>query len=116
MKVHSVSLVNALTLIVASLWAYVDIAMKSVTALIPAVFGVLLLLCYQGIKTENKVIAHIAVVLTFILIVALVRPFGSALGSGEVIPILRTSAMMLTSVVAVVFFIKSFRDARRARN
>lgn len=115
MKAHTASLINATTLIVCSLWAYVEIGGKSWTALIPAVFGVALLLCYRGVKAENKVIAHVAVTLTGVLALALFQPLSGALAGDAFLPILRTVAMMATSILAIVFFVKSFRDARRAQ-
>ena len=39
------------------------------TALIPFVFGIILLLCTKGIKKENAVIGHIAALLTTLLII-----------------------------------------------
>ena len=45
---------------------------QSPTALIPVGFGVILLLCTIGLKKENKIIAHVAVLLTLVILVALV--------------------------------------------
>lgn len=115
MKAHTASLINAATLIICSIWAFLSIGGSSWTALIPAVFGVALLACYPGVKAENKVIAHIAVVLTFVILLALYMPLSSALSSGAAGALIRALAMVVTTALALVFFIKSFRDARRAR-
>ena len=40
------------------------------TAFIPVGFGVMLLAC-SGVKAQNKVVAHIAVLLTLLILVAL---------------------------------------------
>ncbi|MEM8637163.1 MAG: hypothetical protein AAGF33_19530, partial [Pseudomonadota bacterium] len=87
----------------------------SLTALIPAAFGLILLGCYSGVKVENKVIAHIAVLCTFIIFVALFMPLVSAIRTGDTWSALRPMIMLATTGIALVFFIKSFIDARRAR-
>ena len=115
MKAHTASLINAATLIVCSIWAYASIGGSSFTALIPGAFGVALLVCYRGVKAENKVIAHIAVLVTLVVLIALFMPLSSALSTGSLWATLRAVAMMATSILAIVYFIKSFRDARRAR-
>ena len=115
MAPHTASLVNAVVLLVCSAWGYWATDFKSMTALIPAAFAVALFACYPGVRAENKLIAHIAVLLTFVLLVALYMPLSSALESGELGPIVRSVLMAVTTVFAMVAFIKSFRNARRAR-
>lgn len=115
MTAHTASLINAATLIVCSIWAYAAIGGSSITALTPAAFGIALILCYRGVAAQNKVIAHIAVVLTLVVLIALYMPLSSALASGDAGALIRAVAMIVTTVFAMVFFIKSFRDARRAR-
>ncbi|MEL6340385.1 MAG: hypothetical protein AAFQ65_10785 [Myxococcota bacterium] len=115
MKAHIASLINALTLIAMPAWAYLSAEVPSLTALIPCAFGVALVLCVPGVKAENKVIAHIAVLLTLIVLVALFMPLRGAIGRGDGLAIARVSLMLITSVVAMVFFVKSFIDARRRR-
>ncbi|MEM1380096.1 MAG: hypothetical protein AAGH41_05660 [Pseudomonadota bacterium] len=115
MKAHTASLINALILIACSAWAYLASDTPSITALIPAFFGAGLLLCVPGVKAENKVIAHIAVLLTLVVLLALFMPLRGALGRGDTVAILRVVLMMASTAVAFVFFIKSFIDARKAR-
>ncbi|MEM9735649.1 MAG: hypothetical protein AAF908_03470 [Pseudomonadota bacterium] len=115
MTAHLASLINAIALIALSAWAYIGGGGASFTALIPAAFGVGLILCYPGVKSENKVIAHIAVVLTLVVLIALIMPLSGAIGRGDGMSILRIGLMMATSAVAIVFFVKSFIDARRNR-
>ena len=66
MNATKANLLNSIVLIAVGGWGYFDGDGKSITALIPVIFGVVLLLCYSGIKKQNKVIAHIAVLVTFI--------------------------------------------------
>ncbi|MEM9329916.1 MAG: hypothetical protein AAGA53_01245 [Pseudomonadota bacterium] len=115
MKAHTASLLNAITLMIMSAWAYLSSQSPSFTALIPAAFGLALVGCYFGVKNENKVIAHIAVILTLIVFLVLFVPLNGAIGRGDGEAILRLSLMIVTSLIALVFFIKSFRDARKAR-
>jgi uncharacterized RDD family membrane protein YckC len=115
MKAHNASLVNAILLIVLSLWGYLSSDSPSFTALIPAIAGVLLLFCYPGVKKENKIIAHIAVVITLLIAIGLVRPLTGAFGRNDAGAIFRVSLMLISSVVAMVYFVKSFIRARKGR-
>lgn len=109
------NLINAVCLIVISAWAYLATDMKSFTALIPAVAGLGLLLCTPGVRAENKAIAHVAVLVTLLLAVALVQPLVSGISDGDAIGTVRVLVMMATCILAMVFFIRSFIDARRSR-
>lgn len=115
MNANTANLLNAAVLIAMSIWAYVSVSMASITPLIPAAFGVALLFCAPGVRTENKVIAHVAVVLTLLVFIALFMPLRSMLSAGDTLGLVRVLAMQATSLLAMVFFIKSFRDARLAR-
>ncbi len=116
MKAHQANLFNSITLIVIGAWGAAATSLNSMTALIPVVGGILLLLCQNGVKNENKTIAHIAVVLTLILVVGLVKPFSSALSDGDNLGALRTGVMILTGLLALGAFIKSFIDARKVQS
>ena len=107
------NLLNSIILIVVGGWGYFDGDGKSMTALIPVMFGVVLLLCNNGIKNQNKVIAHLAVLATFICLVGLFMPLNGAIERGNDIAVIRVSAMIASSVIALIFFIKSFIEARR---
>jgi len=115
MTAHTASLINALTLIACSIWAFLAVGGVHWTPLIPGAFGLALLACYPGVKAENKVVAHIAVVLTVVILVALYMPLASAIEGGLPGPLIRSVLMVATTIFALVFFIRSFRDARRAR-
>ena len=115
MKAHTASLINALILIGFGLWAYLGSETPSKTALIPVVFGVILLSLYRGVKKENKIVAHIAVLLTLLILGGLVKPLTASIGRSDGLAIARVAVMMVSTIVAVVFYIKSFIDVRRAR-
>ncbi|MEM1275001.1 MAG: hypothetical protein AAGH74_00600 [Pseudomonadota bacterium] len=115
MTAHMASLINALALIGMSAWAYLTGGGASMTALIPAAFGIALIACYPGVKAQNKAVAHIAVLATLVVLIALIMPLRGAIGREDGLSILRVAIMMATSVFAMVYFVKSFIDARRAR-
>ena len=115
MKAHTASLINAVLLIVLPLWGYLSSETPSITALIPAFIGVLLLAMNYGVKKENKIIAHIAVVLTLVILFGLITPLKGAISRGDALAIGRIIVMIISTVVAMVFFVKSFIDAKKRR-
>ena len=52
MEASKANLINSITLITIGGWGY--FSGSSMTALIPVMFGVVLLLCNSGIKKESK--------------------------------------------------------------
>ena len=111
MKASFYNILNSIVLISLGLWGYFDV--QSPTALIPVGFGVILLLCTIGLKKENKIIAHVAVLLTLVILVALVgMRLPKSLDSGGV-GLFRVIAMITTSVLSMVAFVLSFIKARR---
>ena len=115
MKAHTASLSNALVLILISAWAYIQAVEPSLTSLIPAVFGLLLLACYPGVRSENKIVAHLAAVLTLLILLALIMPLRGAINREDTMAMLRVGLMLASTLLAMVFFIKSFIDVRRRR-
>ncbi|MEM7733698.1 MAG: hypothetical protein AAF280_13095 [Pseudomonadota bacterium] len=115
MTPHTANMINAIVLVLCSVWAYLTPEFSYWTALVPAGVGLALLVCNPGVKAQNKVIAHIAVTLTLAIFLLLLVPFFKAMGEGNVMSILRVGLMLATCILAKVAFIKSFRDARRAR-
>lgn len=115
MNAHIASLINAITLVVLGLWGYFGSETPSMTSLIPPVVGVILVAVNPGVKKENKVLAHVAVLLTFLIVLGLVMPLKGAFGRDDMMAVARVAIMLATSIFAMVFFIKSFRDARKKR-
>jgi len=72
-KAHNINKFYALLLILLGsfgfIMRYVEQGDTQFTALIPAVFGLILLSFTSGIKNENSVIGHLAGVLTLVLVV-----------------------------------------------
>lgn len=113
MKAHTASLINAATLIALSLWGYFSSDSPSITALIPTVIGVILLALNTGVKNGNKIIAHIAVFLTLIILFGLIKPLQGAIGRASYDSVIRVAIMVVTTILALIFFVKSFIDARK---
>ena len=119
MTVEKMNLINALTLVILGLWGFIDVNTPSLetgiswTALIPVFFGVILLLCHKGIKNGSKVIAHISVVLTLLILIALVgKRLPISIENGG-IGLFRVAAMSVISLLAFVSFIRSFIENRK---
>ena len=115
MNAPTANLINSGTLVIMGLWGDFSSESPSSTAFIPVIGGVLLLLMHNGVKTENKVIAHIAVVLTLIMILGLAMPLKGAIGREDTMAIVRVAIMVITGILAMVAFIGSFKAARKAR-
>ena len=114
MKPYVANLINGVLLVAISSWGYFGSETPSGTALIPAVIGVLLLLCNGGVKRENKVIAHVAVLLTILAIAGNGMALKGAMGRDDMMAVTRVGIMMASCVVATVAFVKSFIAARRS--
>ena len=115
MKPYLINLINAIILVVLGIWAYLTSSHPSFTALIPVTAGIILILITPGFRKGNRVLAHVAVTLTFLILLGLIKPLTGSIGRSDTAGILRVSVMMLSSVAAMIIFIRSFIDARRNR-
>ena len=115
MTAANLSLLNAVLLIALGVVGYALPENPSKTALIPVGFGIALLLCNPGVRKNNAVIAHVAVLLTLVVFIALVKPLRGAIGREDSAAIGRIVIMILSSALALFAFIKSFVDVRRSR-
>ncbi|MDC1491876.1 hypothetical protein N8376_00785 [Flavobacteriaceae bacterium] len=108
------NIINSLSLIFVGFWVYLNTG--SIAVLITVSFGIILLLCSNGIKKENKVIAHIAVLLTLVIFIALFAITFFDTPNLEGIVLSGVIIMILTSIVSMVSFIKSFIANKKSRN
>lgn len=115
MKAHLASLINALLLVILGLTGYFMSENPSPTAFIPVALGAVLLALNGGVKKENKMIAHIAVLVTLITLGGLFMPLKGAFGRDDMGAIIRVSIMILSTLYAMITFIQSFIAARKAR-
>ena len=113
MKASLSSLLNAIILISMGLWGYFESESKAITALIPVIIGIILLLVNKGVKNENKALAHVAVLLTFLILLGLVKPLLGAFERENTYAIIRVLLMIISSLWAMISFIKSFISARK---
>ncbi len=119
MKTYQANMLNVLTLITMSLWAYFayeptpEKMSPSLTTFIPLFFGVILLICNNGLKKEKKIIAHVAVLITLLSVIGLTKPLMSAIDEERFMGVFRVGLMILTGVIALITFIKSFIEARK---
>jgi hypothetical protein len=113
MKPFQANLLNAIVLIALGAWGYFGSENPSTTALIPVAFGLIFLLSTPTFRKGNRVVVHIIVLLTLLLVIALFRPLTSALDKDNTMAVVRVAIMMATSLLALGIFIKSFIDARR---
>jgi len=113
MKPYIANLINAILLITLGIWGYFGSQTPSFTALIPVFAGTLLLVLTPWFKKGNKVVAHVVVVLTFILLIALFKPLTGAIGRNDYAAVIRVCIMILLTLFALGIFIKSFIEARR---
>ena len=115
MKASLSSLLNAIILISMGLWGYFESESKAITALIPVIIGTILLLVNKGVKNENKALAHVAVLLTFLILFGLVKPLLGAFERENTYAVIRVLLMIISSLWAMISFIKSFIPARKNR-
>jgi hypothetical protein len=117
MKAANANLLNAVVLIAAGLYGYFGIkgadGNSSITALIPAFFGILFLALHKGVASANKIIGHVVVVLTLLLLGMCVGRFIKVPDWGAKKYIFL--ACIVSNLIAAIAFIKSFIDARKAR-
>ncbi|MDG2371313.1 MAG: hypothetical protein P8L83_01735 [Flavobacteriaceae bacterium] len=115
MKPYIASLINAIILISMGAWGYFDSDPRAVTALIPVIIGFILLLVNSGVKNENKLFAHVAVLLTLIILLGLIKPLTGSIEKQNSLAIFRVIIMILSSGWALKTFIKNFIEIRKAR-
>ncbi len=115
MKPYFANFAFGLVLIILSAIGYFVSATPSSTAFIPAAFGLVLISMTSGMRKDNKVIAHIVVTLTLLVLIALAMPLRGAVQREDSGAVLRIIVMMVAGLMAMAIYIKSFVDARRNR-
>ena len=97
------------------LWGYFGSPTPSFTSLIPVFAGMILLALTRGIRKANKTIAHISVIFTLLVLIALIKPLSGSLSRNDHAATARVLVMMFTCVLALVIYIKSFIDVKQQR-
>jgi uncharacterized membrane protein (UPF0136 family) len=119
----TVSIVFGVLLIALGMWGYFGTGTSSPTALIPAVFGVLLAACGAFAFNEKnlKMAMHIAATLAllgFLGSFSGLMKLPALLSGGDVArpdAVIARSIMAVLSLLFLILCVKSFIDARRAR-
>jgi hypothetical protein len=96
-------------------WSYLINESRPITALIPVFIGICLILLNKRVKNEDKLGAHLAVLLTFLIIIGLIKPLMGSFGRENYQAIFRIILMEVTSILALFSFIKSFIETRKNR-
>ncbi len=115
MKPYQINILNAVILIALGLWGYLGSTSPSPTALIPVGFGIIFALVTPSLRKDNKTVAHVVVLLTIILAIALIVPLLGAINRDDAIAVVRTGVMLAGCVAALIIYIRSFIEARRSR-
>ncbi len=117
MKAATANIFNAIVLIAAGLYAYFMIltpeGTRAPTALIPAAFGLLFLIFQKGVANHNKIISHVVVVLTLLLLVICIMRFVKV--EDWVAKKYVFLVCVISNAVALIAFIGSFIEARKNR-
>lgn len=117
MTASAANLFNAIVLIAAGIIGYFMVPAahgpQSPTALIPAIFGILFLVLHKGVASGNKIVSHIVVTLTIVLLVMCIMRFVKVNEWDAKKYIFL--ACILSNAIATIAFIGSFITARRNR-
>ena len=105
------TLFSIATLVFISLMSYM--ITSSPTALIPFIFSILIGICYSLYDRNNKVFAHIILVLLLLVLVALFMPLNKRIDANDLWGIIRISTMQLACLYTIACFVKSFIEARK---
>ena len=114
-SIQKFNLINSIALISMSAWGYIDTS--SFTALIPAFFGVILLLLGTMLTNEKlvKLCAHLLVLFTLLILLALIIQVLPGVVERGGVGLIRVILMISTSTIAMIVFIKSFINNRKSR-
>ena len=114
-SIQKFNLINSIALISMSAWGYIDT--NSFTALIPAAFGLILLVLGTMLTNDKlvKLSAHLVVLFTLLILLALVIQVLPGVVDRGGIGLIRVILMISTCSIAMIVFVKSFIDNRKSR-
>ena len=122
MAPYKANLLNGLVLLIVGILGYLEISNSatndfSPTVFIAPAFGILFLLLTPGLKKENKIVAHLVVLLTFLLGTMLLIMFIKRLSTGSNLTdpsMIRFLIMIISCFTAMIVFVGSFKKNRRS--
>jgi peptidoglycan/LPS O-acetylase OafA/YrhL len=112
MKLHIISLINGIILMIFGIWSHLWPESPSPTALIPLVFGAAILVLNKGVRNYRKAISNTVMVLTFLILVGLIFPLTGSIERGDTPALIRVIIMMAASLFSFIFFVKRFINDR----
>jgi hypothetical protein len=112
MKLHIISLINGIILMIFGIWSHLWPESASPTALIPVVFGAAILVLNKGIRNYHKAISNMVMVLTFLILVGLIFPLTGSIERGDTPALIRVIIMMTASLISLIFLVKRFINDR----
>jgi hypothetical protein len=115
MKVYLISMMNSFVLILLGLFGYFGSETPSPTALIPVFTGSLLLSLIKGVKSGNRPIAHFSAILTFLILLAMIKPLTGSISRSDSGAIIRVVVMMISCAITLGYFIHSFIVVRKVK-
>ena len=122
MAPYKANLLNGLVLLIVGILGYLEISNNATSDFSPTVFiapafGILFLLLTPGLKKENKIVAHLVVLLTFLLGTMLLIMFIKRLSTGSNLTdpsMIRFLIMIISCFTAMIVFVGSFKKNRRS--
>lgn len=114
MKPLSINYFNGLVLIAAGLFGYLTVVPQSMTALIPTFAGIIFVILGLFWNKSPKVVAHVAVTLALIMFAMCIWRFTKIEDWNT--PKYIFLVCILSNLLALFVFIKSFIDVRKAKN
>lgn len=116
------NLLNGIVLLIVGIVGYLSISNGSTSEFSPTVFiapafGLLFILLTPGFKKENKIVAHLVVLLTFLLGAMLLIMYIKRLSTGSAFAdpgMMRFLIMIISCFTAMVVFVGSFKKNRAA--
>jgi hypothetical protein len=112
MKLHIISLINGIILMVFGIWSHLWPESPSPTALIPVIFGAFILVLNKGVRNYRKAISNAVMVLTFLILLGLIFPLTGSIERGDNSALIRVLIMMASSLISFIFFVKRFINDR----
>lgn len=105
-------------LIIIGVGGYILSGMVSITAMIPAFFGVIFVILGMLASKENlkKHMMHAAAALSIILIIPTITAIGDLVAGDSSAAVISRSITAIASIIFLMLCVKSFIDARRARD
>ena len=117
-----INLINGLVLVIAGLFGfiarYLDQNDLQYTALIPSIFGIILLAMNSGLKNHNKIIAHIVVVVTLLVVIMVGSMLNKSLAADpvNVRRVAIFSVIVMSGLVSTVLYVLGFIEKRKEKN